>query len=863
MKSYLQLRKALAKAYPGEGDWRAAATDLGLDTTKIELRGKSSTVWGTILATIRELGRMDGLRSFIESEEPQLLALFDAYATEIAAGVFTEDAVPDPIHQSATPLQRPADATPRWVDHAIREQPTFVGRDGEAGELKRIEDALWFKGGVALTNSVGSVTMIGLGGVGKTMLAKQYAYLNQDKYEGIAFIRCEKEETRYGDLITLGGRFIDGLSRQEKPDREKAIATSRALEDAGFDKPWLLIYDNVENSADLDDLLPRGGPHVAHVLVTTRFPHGWEGFTEVPIGAFPRAVSIKYLMKGKVRGKTEEGANRLAEAVGDLPLALAHARSYCECAHNSFDEYCDLLSKRLLEHEPRAGAKTGLYPNSVWGTFTLALDWDPQRRIPKAKPAWDVMRRLAFLAPEDVPRDLLALGRDTEAEFELTGALAALNRGSLITFGEFEDGAPRYSTHRIVQLVMRELLVEQGDLVTAAAEAVDALRRRFKLPDQVEDLPRAKLLAPHALAVLDNAPDAVFRQGDWADWVLGLFNLVIDWQASRGNRAEAIRLAERALGLWRSRDNLHSKGLHLARFRLADLRASVGNYEGALALWQESLEVCDCLRQTDVEFKLWWTREYATSLSRIADLRAAIGDRPGARLHYQQALRIKKILVEQDPEPERRQDLAVTLGRIADLEAEEGNPEKALELWVKSYELRCEIAEREPIPRRRRAVAASLGRIAEVKAELGDHNGAWEALRDSGIIWEELLAIDPTRGRWRDLAWNHFTKGVFLAQTHENAYSAANEFEAAVKIYEDLLLSDPDVPDRQADVAKSRMWLAKCGVDPKTNLDRAIALFRSLTIKGLLDEDYALRQRHLPDFPLYIEEAAVKLPASE
>jgi hypothetical protein len=111
MTAYRELRQGLAKAYPNPGDWRTAATDLGLDWTTIELLGASGTVWSNILTAIRERGRMDKLRAFIASEEPQLLALFDGYAGEIAAGQFADDAAPDALHPFATRWQREADAT--------------------------------------------------------------------------------------------------------------------------------------------------------------------------------------------------------------------------------------------------------------------------------------------------------------------------------------------------------------------------------------------------------------------------------------------------------------------------------------------------------------------------------------------------------------------------------------------------------------------------------------------------------------------------------------------------------------------------------------------------------------------------------
>lgn len=90
MNSRFKLRKALAEIYSSEPDWREAAKDLGLDPTRIELRGKPWTVWGTMLSTVREQGLMDRLRIFIESAEPQLVELFNEYRTEVGKQEISE-----------------------------------------------------------------------------------------------------------------------------------------------------------------------------------------------------------------------------------------------------------------------------------------------------------------------------------------------------------------------------------------------------------------------------------------------------------------------------------------------------------------------------------------------------------------------------------------------------------------------------------------------------------------------------------------------------------------------------------------------------------------------------------------------------
>ncbi len=143
---------------------------------------------------------------------------------------------------------------PQILHPEIEAVPGFTGREAE---LEALTTALWKKGGTtALTSSKQAAALSGLGGVGKSVLAREYAWRERESYRGIWWIRAEKRETLLDDLIELGARFIPGIGAV--PDREQAAR--EALDFIGHaksDKPWLLIYDNVESPADIEKLTPR------------------------------------------------------------------------------------------------------------------------------------------------------------------------------------------------------------------------------------------------------------------------------------------------------------------------------------------------------------------------------------------------------------------------------------------------------------------------------------------------------------------------------------------------------------------------------------------------------------------------------
>jgi hypothetical protein len=184
-------------------------------------------------------------------------------------------------------------------------------------DLAKLDAALWAEdaaGGGAPAH-IAAITQTaavhGLGGIGKSVLARQYAYENRERYAGVWSFAAETRPGITEGLIELGVRFIPNLDKVE----DKQAAARHTLEfiaDAGFAKPWLLIYDNIETPKTLDGLTPRSG---AHILITTRW-HNWQGrASPLELGKFSEAEAVAFLLKYTQR-TDRDGAARLAEALG-------------------------------------------------------------------------------------------------------------------------------------------------------------------------------------------------------------------------------------------------------------------------------------------------------------------------------------------------------------------------------------------------------------------------------------------------------------------------------------------------------------------------------------------------------------------
>ena len=262
------------------------------------------------------------IQSVLFGANPKLAAWKTALRNaHSAAKGSTPDKTEDEAEPLAPPPHEPAGSKPvaQILHPEIRPVPGFTGR---TDLLDAIGRALWQKGGAAALTNAQSAAVHGLGGVGKSVQAQEYAWRNRARYRGVWWLRAETEQTLLDDLIALGSRLIPGLAEIPERDRAAQLALD-TIEQTGAETPWLLVYDNAEKPGALGTLTPRSG---AHRLITSRWPD-WQDHAEAfEVDIFPPEIAVDFLMK-KAAHPDRDAAARLAEALGRLPLALAHARA--------------------------------------------------------------------------------------------------------------------------------------------------------------------------------------------------------------------------------------------------------------------------------------------------------------------------------------------------------------------------------------------------------------------------------------------------------------------------------------------------------------------------------------------------------
>jgi tetratricopeptide (TPR) repeat protein len=670
----------------------------------------------------------------------------------------------------------------------VRPVRGFVGREEM---LESLSAKLWSDGTTVAIRDSEEVTLAlrGLGGVGKTVLARQYAWLNRERYYGVWWIRADKHETLISDLIALGARFIADLDSFE-PEKAALMALD-LIARMQTDKPWLLVYDNVDDQATLRDCMPAGN---AHVLITTRLTQ-WVGMAaELPIGVFDRDAAIDFLVRQSV-DKDRVGAGRLADALGRLPLALSHARAYCAERNWRFDQYLARLPA-LIHRTPKDAG----YPDAIFATFSLAIE----KASAGCADAERLLSLLAFFAPDQVPLWLIA--DDALSADRRDDALAALNAVSLVTLENLSDGTPAVSVHRLVQEVMRGRLARAGGPGEIVAEATRLVANGYDDSGSFEAGLRNTQLLPHALAVLPLAP----REGAAASETLWATLQTGDFRVSRGELAAALalygagrELAER-LAQADPGNARWQRDLSVSHNRIGDVEQAQGNLASALASYQASRAIAEHLAKANPG-NARWQRDLSVSHNKTGDVQQAQGNLAGAFASYQASLAIRDRLAQADPEnAEGQRDLSVSHNRIGEVQQAQGNLAGALASYQASLAIRDRLAQADPENAEgQRDLSVSQEKIGNVQQAQGNLAGALASYQASLAIRDRLAQADPGNAGWqRDLSVSQEKIGN-VQQAQGNLAGALASYQASLAIRDRLVQADPGNAGWQRDLSVS------------------------------------------------------------
>jgi hypothetical protein len=399
---------------------------------------------------------------------------------------------------------------------------------GRAELLDELAAALQAKGR-AVAHAV-----TGLGGIGKTTTAIEYAHRHRDRLDIAWWIPSE-------DPALVPARLAELARALNLADTADSIETAIARLHAALHtrSRWLLVFDNAEDPRALAPLLPDGP---GQVLITSRNPDWHHIATTVDVHRFDRAESIA-LLRRLATDLSEPDADRVAEALGDLPLAVDQAGSLLATSTLDADTYLRLLAERadrVLDHDPG-----GTYPRSVAAVWAVAFD-----QLTATDPdALQLLTLLAWLSPDPVPLTLLtdnpdalpdSLARTVADPLALTRCTTALRRRGLAA-----TTPHALQMHRVPAAILRARTRHTHPPAGGwAAAAVRLLHTA--LPGDVWNNPAVwpiwQELLPHVLTA--TAPDRALD--DVPDELSWLLDRAASYLHTRGQARPALPLFESA-----------------------------------------------------------------------------------------------------------------------------------------------------------------------------------------------------------------------------------------------------------------------------------------------------------------------------
>ncbi|HSA85636.1 MAG TPA: tetratricopeptide repeat protein, partial [Nitrospira sp.] len=315
----------------------------------------------------------------------------------------------------------------------------FKCRDTKLEELHR---QLTAKAAQSTGSSI-KIAIHGLGGVGKTRFAIEYALSHEKDYSGTLFVTADAPGSFRRNLAALCKPLVLNLPEQDAKEEETQLnAVLRWLQ---AHEGWLLILDNVDTpdaAEEVEQLVGtiKGGS----ILITSRVSD-WSGEVasfELDELAEPAAADFLLVRTTDRRqhlATDEVDALTLAHELGGLAQALEQAGAFIAQKRSSMQVYLQRWRERDRVVREWNDPRLTKYPRAVVSTWDATVQQlSPEGRL--------LLQQLSWLAPEPVPRFALPDG-------PVQDALAELASFSLV---KFEAEGVRFRVHRLVQEVTRE-----------------------------------------------------------------------------------------------------------------------------------------------------------------------------------------------------------------------------------------------------------------------------------------------------------------------------------------------------------------------------------------------------------------------
>jgi tetratricopeptide (TPR) repeat protein len=616
---------------------------------------------------------------------------------------------------------------------------------GAEQALQRVRDQL-VKG---KPTSIGQTASFqGLGGLGKTQLAVEYAWRFSAEYpNGVIWLTADQDIPAQLTRLAVEAKWVASES-EHKVKLDIAQHRIRSYSDC------LIIFDNVEDLATIEPYLPLPSAQ-PHLLATSRTEQ--RGFIPVPLNILDEEQSLALLAseadRFPVGEKEMHAAREIARELGGLPLALEMAGAYLLYRPVQWQDYWELLRNNPKAALPpqRLASFTG-HEADLFATLRIQEEVFADEPLLK-----EILDALTWSGSAAMGSSLLGAVLSVEE----TNLLGALSLGVKLRLLERSAEAHRYSLHRLVRKVRQEdhpltedpNWVEEvcrrlgdwffarrqdfADLATFEAE-IDHLQKWREQARQLGSPQASRLTWLLAYPPFHRGQYAESQQ--WLDQALALFEAegksdpeLEAWLWSdlgtiascRRRQKDELEFHERALAVRRKSLGEEHPDIALSLSGIGAYYYDIGDSEKALDLFSRAL----IIRRKALGGE---HPETAASLDYIGDVYQSRGDLDKGLDFYAQALIIRrKAFSDEHPET------ATSFTKIGGIYFNRGNFDEALDFASQALIIRRKVLGSE-----HPETAKSLHNIGIVHRKKGDLDEALDFFTQALAIQLKVLGED-------------------------------------------------------------------------------------------------------------------------
>ncbi len=601
----------------------------------------------------------------------------------------------------------------------------------------------------------------GLGGIGKTQTAVEYAHRYRDDYKAVLWARAETADLLMSDYLIIAA-LLDLAERNEQEQHKVVNAVLRWFD---THDDWLLILDNADDLEMASDFIPSSGK--GHVLITTRAHSTGTIAGRIELDTMTVEEGMLFLLRRikRIRGNAplesisesiRSQTRTIVEEMDALPLALDQAGAYIEETGTGLSDYLKLYQARRHRLLRMRGQDAAGHPEPVATTWSLSVE-----KIRQANPAAaELLKLLALLHPDRIPESMLVAGASAlgpvlepivSDEFDFNEALGELHKYSLIKRDPEEK---ILAIHRLVQAVIWDGMSEQEreEWTERAITALDVVFPQVTNDATHETWEQCERFLPHALA----CAGLIATQKSSVVLASVLYKTA-EYLRERAQYEQAEPLHQRALSIREqtlgSADPQVATSLHA----LATLYHQQGKYKQAAPLYQRALSIREqTLGSADPQV--------AASLNNLAVLYFHQGKYEQAEPLYQRALHMR----EQALGPEHPQ-VGISLINLAGVYYQRGKYELAESLFQRALHIfEQALGLEHPL------VAHALNNLAALFVEQGRYEPARPLYQRALHIREKVLGAEHP-----DIAYS--------LNNLADLYHLQHEYEQAASLYQRTL----------------------------------------------------------------------------